>query len=351
MSVVAMRIIKQIVHDKRSVAMILIVPIVLLTLLYLLLSPSGYTPHVLVYAPQAFADALTESDRITVAHTPLDKGELSFSSSRPGIPVSELLEGGEADAVLLIPSFADGIFIYMLEPDSVKLAAITEAVKEASASLSPQSQMTVKFLRGDAGASTFDSYGFLLLAVMSFFLIFIFSGVSFVRERTADTVERLMLTPVKTASVVGGYVLGFGLFAVVQSALMILFAKTVLNMTFTGAWPLALLIMLLVAVLAVVLGVLISALAKNEFQVMQFIPVIIIPQVFFSGLIPVDTLPYGLNHLSKTMPLYYGSQAMKGVLVYGYGLVEILPQIAVLTGIIALLFACNILAVRRYRAV
>jgi ABC-2 type transport system permease protein len=108
--------------------------------------------------------------------------------------------------------------------------------------------------------------------------------------------------------------------------------------------------MLLIAMTAVVMGVLISALSRNEFQVMQFIPVVILPQVFFTGIIPIDTLPYNLGYLARVMPLYYGCLGLKGVLVYGYGLADVLPQILVLLGVITLLFAANIMAVKKYRA-
>ena len=145
----------------------------------------------------------------------------------------------------------------------------------------------------------------LLVAILSFFMIFIFSGISFVRERTLGTVERFMLTPIRTASVVIGYIGGFGVFALIQSVLLIIFAKFVFHIPFAGQWWLAVLIMLLIAFTAVMLGILVSAVSKNEFQVMQFIPIVIVPQFFFAGLIPVDTLPYHLSYLSKIMPIYY----------------------------------------------
>jgi len=343
---IAKRIMKQITHDKRSLGMILIVPLFLLTLLYLLLGKSSYVPTVMPDGlPQPFVSALEGIDTIkiveknvTVDHT----GDFTND-------YKDILKNGYADAV--ITQGSDGIHVIMLETDNVKLSAVTNAVKEVSAQLNPQGQMSFDFIYGNTDESMCDSLGLLLLGILSFFMIFLFSGISFVRERTSDTVERLMLTPVRTVSVVGGYVLGFGVFAIIQSALMIVFAKFVLKMPFVGQWWCAMIIMLLIAVIAVVFGVMISAVSKNEFQVMQFIPIVIIPQIFFSGLIPVDTLPYHLNYISKIMPLYYGSTALKGVLVYGYSLAQILPQILILCGFIVLLFAINIIAVRKYRAV
>ena len=197
----------------------------------------------------------------------------------------------------------------------------------------------------------FDSIGFVLLGILAFFMIFLLSGISFVRERTSDTLERLMLTPVKTLSVVGGYVLGFGVFAVIQSTLMILFAKFVLEMSFAGNFLLAMFIMLLLAMSAVVTGILVSAVSKNEFQVVQFIPVIIIPQIFFTGIIPIDSLPTPLIYLSRIMPVYHGSLGLQGVMVYSYGISQLLPQIFILCTIILILFIANIIIIKKYRAV
>ena len=335
---IAERIIKQMVHDKRSLAMILIVPLFLLTLIYLLLAKSSYIPVVATEnLPPAFLELLDEQTGIDRTFKDTDE------------TAAEFLQSGQADAV--ITQDEEGILhVTFLEMDGVKVNAVTDALRAVAGALNPQGQTDMEFVYGEKDQSMFDSLGFLLLGILAFFMIFLFSGISFVRERTSDTLERLMLTPVETVSVVGGYVLGFSVFALIQSILLILYARFVLRMAFIGQWWVAMLIMLLLAVLAVVTGVLVSAISRNEFQVMQFIPIIVVPQIFFSGLIPVDTLPFHLNYLSRIMPLYYGCTGLKGVLVYGYGAGQVLPQILVLLCFIAALFVANIFAVDKYRA-
>jgi ABC-2 type transport system permease protein len=335
---IAKRIIKQIFHDKRSLALILIVPVLLLTLLFLLLGKSSYVPTVAVDKTQINPMILSTFENIdTITIIDMDTSE----SAR------QFVIDKKADAVI---SFSkDGIQITMFEADPVKLSAITDSMKSALASIVPQSQMNIDFIYGSADESTFDSLAFLLLAVLSFFLVFIFAGISFVRERTSNTLERLMRTPVHSISVVSGYSLGFALFAILQSTIMILFTKFVLNITFVGDWWMATIIMLLIAITAVMLGILVSMVSKTEFQVVQFIPILVVPQIFFSGLIPVDTLPYNLGYLSRIMPLYYGGLGLKQVMVYGYGFSEVLPNILVLCGIIVFLFLLCILSVLRYR--
>lgn len=338
MKSVMVRIMKQVLHDRRSLAMIVIAPIFLLTLLYLLLGNSSYVPAVAADGlPQKVVDALQEQSGIRIVAKESDESN------------EEMIRNGNADAV--ITQDADGLHILMMEPDSVKTTAVSNAVKAAFAQLNPQAAMEMNFLYGDPDESAFNSIGYLLVAILSFFMIFIFSGISFVRERTSGTVERLMLTPVKTVSVVLGYILGFGVFALIQSMLLILFSKFVFQMPFAGQWWMAAFVMLLIAVIAVMFGILVSAVSKNEFQVMQFIPVVVVPQFFFTGIIPVDTLPYHLSWLSKIMPLYYGSMGLRGILIYGSGLTDILPDIFALFAFIAVLFAANIFAVKKYRAV
>ena len=91
--------------------------------------------------------------------------------------------------------------------------------------------------------------------------------------------------------------------------------------------------------------------ANNEFQMMQFLPLIIIPQIFFSGLISLDTLPYHLGYLSKIMPVYYACDALNAILIKGLRLGDVLPQIAALFAFIAIFFALNIVALKKYRRI
>lgn len=334
----AKRIIKQIIHDKRSLAMILIAPILLTTLLYLLLSESNYIPVIAIdetQFPPVIISELNANEKISL----IDKDKT--------ISDEDFIKDNQADAVINMG--ASGIQIAMFELDSVKTAKVIDALNSALSKMNPQTQLEMNYIYGDTEASTFDSLAFLLLSVLAFFFVFMVAGISFVRERTTQTLERLMRTPIRTVSIVSGYSIGFGFFAILQSILLILFTRFVLNTPFVGDWWIATVIMLLIAIVAVMCGILVSVVSKTEFQVVQFIPILVIPQIFFSGLIPVDTLPYHLDLLSIIMPLYYGGLSLKGVMVYGYGFAEIMPQIYVLLGMITLLFLINIFAVSRYR--
>lgn len=331
-----LRIIRQFANDKRSLALMLIVPVLIMSLLYLLLGESSYTPAIAVAGdfPAPMLLALEEQD-VTVSTLP------------EGADTDQYLEDREADAALTLD--ANGLHIRMLEMSSVKTEKVTDAINSAVEEIEPQGSMEITFVYGRTDATAFDSLGYMLLGVLSFFFVFIISGISFVRERTTGTMERLMRTPVRRAGVVGGYTVGFGIFSALQSVLLVLFTKYVLNMEFEGSVLLAILIMVLLAFIAVSMGALVSIFANSEFQVMQFIPVVVIPQIFFSGLITIDTLPFGLGNLSYIMPVYYGCTGLENVLIRGYGIEKIWFYLLMLVAFIAVLFFVNTLALKRYR--
>jgi ABC-2 type transport system permease protein len=109
--------------------------------------------------------------------------------------------------------------------------------------------------------------------------------------------------------------------------------------------------MILMSMSAVCIGAFCSIFANNEFQIMQFIPVVIIPQIFFSGLISLDTLPYHLGILAKIMPVYYACDALKAITIKGQKLAEILPDVAALLIFIGLFFILNTFALKKYRKI
>ena len=160
-----------------------------------------------------------------------------------------------------------------------------------------------------------------------------------------------MVTPVRRWQVVLGFTLGFGVFAILQSVILLLFSMWVLGVTVAGSPFTAGLIMLMLALSAVCIGAFFSIFSNNEFQMAQFIPVVVIPQIFFSGLFSIDTLPYHLGALARIMPIYYACSALKTVMVMGGGLNDIWPELLALLLFILVFFCINILALKKYRKI
>ena len=212
-------------------------------------------------------------------------------------------------------------------------------------------QPNVTYLHGSEDMASFDSFGPVLIGFFSFFFVFMLAGVSFLRERTSGTLERLLATPIRRFEVVLGYLSGFGLFTLLQAALIAWFAIDVLGLYMDGSIWLVLIMNLLLSLTALTLGTLLSSFASNEFQIIQFIPLVVVPQVFFSGLFNLEAMTPWLQKLSHIMPLYYGADAMRGIMIRGEGWSDIQTDIYVLIGFSTVFALLNVLALRKHRAI
>lgn len=238
----------------------------------------------------------------------------------------------------------------MLELNSTKYRLIMTEVQSAMTTLNPTSStIDVTYVYGGESESTFDSIGYILLGVSSFFFVFIIAGVSFVRERTIGTMERFMLAPIARYKVVLGVLLGFGLFAIIQSIIVILFVHYVLGLMIASNVLYVIFVMTVLALVAVAFGALISTFAENEFQVAQFIPVVVVPQIFLSGLIPIETIPLGLGNLAYITPVYYACDALDKLMIRGT--LDIGLDLLVLFGFIVVFFIINTLLLKKYRQI
>ncbi|MSC10496.1 ABC transporter permease subunit, partial [Lactobacillus rhamnosus] len=162
---------------------------------------------------------------------------------------------------------------------------------------------------------------------------------------------RLLATPIRRGEIISGYLLGYGIFAVIQTVLIVGYALVVFKIQILGSIPAIFLINLLLASTALALGLLISTFANSEFQMLQFIPIIVIPQIFFTGLIPVNQMLGWLQPIAHLMPLYYGANALTGIITKGQSLAVLYPDVIALVGFFLLFLDLNLLTMRKYRQV
>ena len=339
MMALAKRVIRQIAGDKRTVAMMLVAPMLILTLLFLLLGGADYKPTI----------AIDKASLPSAAVNMLEKQDVrlkEIAASADFDAKAYLSENRDVDAVFSFSQMKLSITMY--EAGS-KSAAVMKVIQGAASSINPLFSMETAFVVGSSDESVFGSLGYVFLSVISFFLIFIVSGMALVRERGGGTLERMLMTPVTRWGVVSGYTMGYGLFAVIQAVILVLFSIYALGVSCLGSVGWVVLIMLMLAVSAVAFGELISIFSNTEFQLVQMIPIAIVPQIFFSGLIPLDTIPYHLGYLGYIMPIFYGSSAMREVMRVGGGFAAIWPYLLALLAYIAVLNALNALALRKYR--
>lgn len=173
-----------------------------------------------------------------------------------------------------------------------------------------------------------------IISVFALFFAFILTGVSFLRERVSGTLDRLLATPVGRADILAGYLLGFLGFALLQSTIVLVFTVYVLGVTYrSGFWQVFLFLAVL-TVTGVSLGIFLSTFARNEFQIMQFIPLFIAPQVFLSGVfLPVEEMPGYLQAIAVVMPLRYAVDGLRSLMLHGASLPEVGKELAVLAAI------------------
>lgn len=207
------------------------------------------------------------------------------------------------------------------------------------------------YLYGSSDSTFFDTLLPIMIGFVVFFFVFLISGIALLRERTTGTLNRLLATPVKRGEIISGYLAGYGVFALIQTLLIVGFSIYAFKIQILGSIWNMLLINILLAFVALAMGLFISTFAQSEFQMVQFIPVVVIPQIFFSGIIPIDQMANWLQPVARIMPLYYGASAMSNVIEKGFTFMDILPKLGILVGFAALFLIFNIISMRRYRQV
>ena len=164
----------------------------------------------------------------------------------------------------------------------------------------------------DDSGPVFSLIGPALLAIFPFFVMFLVTSVTTLRERSSGTLERLLAMPTGKLDFLLGYALAFGLIATVQSALAVTVSVGLLDLDVEGhVWLLGL-VAIVDAVLGAALGLFVSAFARTEFQAVQFLPAVVVPQILLCGLlVPRDNLPDLLSAVSDLLPLSYAVDAMQ----------------------------------------
>jgi ABC-2 type transport system permease protein len=335
---IVIRIIRQFFRDKRTLALMIVAPMFVLFLMNLVFNGEEYQPAIAVSknVPEVVVEKLAKYDA--------DVEELTKATAR------KQLEKQQIDAFMEMDEGAPEITLEGSDPTVNNAVLMT--VQKALQELAPQTrslQLKTTYLHGSEDMELFDNFGPVLIGFFVFFFVFLIAGVSFLRERTGGTLERLLATPLRRFEIVAGYIIGFGIFTTFQASLISWFAVDILDMMMEGSFVYVLLITFLLAMTALTLGMLLSAFANNELQMMQFIPLVVIPQVFFSGLFNLDTMEEWLRSLSVVMPLTYGADALREIMIRGNGWNEIAKDVYVLLGFAVLFMILNVVALKKYR--
>jgi ABC-2 type transport system permease protein len=358
------RVVVEIRRDRPSLALLFIAPLVVTGLLtFILRDSSGPEVHVAL-ANEATGPAAAVGDRMT---STLEAAGMTVTDVASADDARAAVRDGPATIAMILPAnLTSGhdaqitLVTKGVDPsaDAAQVQTVTAAVlRGLGSSLSAVlPTVTRETIYGTPSGDPIAPFAPAIVAFFLYFFVYLLTGVSFLRERTGGTLERLMATPVTRGEVVSGYALGFGLFAMIQVAVLLLWALGNVQVPAIGPLPsfsvglgiavagsplLAFVVVLLLGLGAVSLGIFLSTFARTELQVIQFIPVVLVPQFLLSGvLFPVSSLPSVLQPLVHVMPLAYAVDALREVFIRGADLSVPSVQLdIVVLAVVAVLFA------------
>jgi ABC-2 type transport system permease protein len=363
-------------RDHRTLALMFVAPIVILGLLGWVISDQTPSPSRLAIVNEAGPPG--EIARNVIGAGATDDGLELDSAITDEAAAREALADERLDLVIVLPAgllddVAAGVAptIRVITPglnptdDGARLGAMQQVLVKALAGSQPLPTLEHEQVFGSSDADFLDAFAPALVGFFAFFLVFILTGISFLRERIGGTLERLLATPVRRSEIVAGYGLGFGFFATLQVGVIMAFSLGLVEVPAIGPLPaftiglgianagspwLAFLVTLLLALVAVNLGIFISTFTRSEFQVLQFIPIIVVPQGLLGGIFwPVSSLPEALEPVARVLPLTYAVDGLRLILIKGADLGSAALQfdLAVLAAVVVLLVLVATATIRR----
>jgi len=322
---ITQRLLHQFRRDRRTLALLFGAPLIILGLLGYLLRGGGDVPKMGVVnldgggLGNVVASALESSK--AVAASPMSEADAEAR-----------LRSGDIAGYVLLPSdfsvqaqqqriIAPEVHLEGSQPGLSQ--SVVQSVSQSFVALAGQAggikfAPRITFLYGGPSFDTLDYFGAAFIGLVVFFLVFVITAVAFLRERGQGTLERLMASPLRRAEIVLGYMLGFTVLALVQAAEVLAFSLVVLHVHNVGNVALIFLLEALMAIAAVNLGIFLSMFARTEFQAVQFIPLVIVPQMLLAGIIfPISTEPGPLQALSRVLPLTYAVEGLRNIMIKG----------------------------------
>ncbi|MFD1485514.1 ABC transporter permease [Lacticaseibacillus baoqingensis] len=378
---IAQRVIHELIRDKRTMALMFVAPVLIMFLMKLIFTQSTTTSvtvatvgvdgnvrsalnavkHVAVTnkASNAAAQHALKTQKVDAVIRQTKPAHYTVTYANTDATKTNLVKAGFNAALT-----ANGI--KTLKQTTLKLSQTVSQMATTIAKVAPQAagslkvpqtepaaatKITDRYQYGDKDTGFFNKIVPILMGFFVFFFVFLISGMALLKERTTGTLDRLLATPVRRGEIVMGYMLSYGILALIQTVIIVLCTVGFMGVEITGTLAAVMVINFLLALVALAFGILLSTLAQSEFQMMQFIPILVIPQVFFSGIVPLDSLAAWVKDISYVLPLTYAGHAMTQIIMYGTRLSALGLDIGVLLLFLIVLTALNVRGMRRYRKV
>lgn len=356
------RIFRGLRHDPRTVALIVIAPILAMTLFGIAFSGEVEDVDVVVVN----FDEGELSERIIGN---LDGKTLNVHLEQDQAAAVKKVEDGDAWAAIIFPKdFSQNVIarmqvgsvtddtaiLLMADKSNVNVASaiattVRDALRETVSEMG--GQMAIELEESPIYGENVKFIDFFVPGIMAFavfILTTILTLLAFVGERTRGTLERLKASPMKESEIVAGYAIAFGIIGMFQASLLLIVGILGFDITIVGNPFLAYLIVALLAMVSVSLGILLSSAAKREAQAVQFLPLIILPTFLLSGIFwPLEAIPQFLRWTSYLIPPTYGVEAMRSVIVRGWQIGDIWLEVVILLAFALVFLSLSVLSLKR----
>jgi ABC-2 type transport system permease protein len=379
---VALRIGRELLRDRRTLAFMFLAPVIVMTLVYYAVAEDDVAK--IGVASRGIArlfdgDLIAELDGDDdVEVVPLAIPDDETDPAVIDRLIRKAILAGAVDGVLylderLLVDRFDGkrgrLSIYVEGTRPLTTAAVLSSVAEAMDELAAQLPVVIDascsamcadsvnnkamdlnkiYLYGSDDDRQIDYFLPVLPTFFVFFFTFVISAVTFQRERLQGTLERLAITPISFWEIIVGYVAGFFIFAGAQAVIILAYILALIDFPFGAGQVLSLLVVTTVTMgVALMFGLFASYLAANEFQALQFIPLVLLPQIFLSDIIwPIEGFPTFFRWISLCFPLTHASGAARDIMLRDKPLIDSWPQLLILVGFGLAMFGALALTAR-----
>ncbi len=366
---VTKRVLRDLKNDRRQLALIFIAPLLVISIFGVAFTGTVKDVRVVVVNGDTAAASSSLSDKII---SNFDASVLSVVYANSESDAVAQVQNGGASAVIVFPSNftqsamarASGQTSIAKDNATIKILAdksdpnvsdpiigvVNGAVAQTIQGLGRQAPVFVDSSQAIYGANSqfidFFAPGIISIAVWQ--LTTLLTLISFVGERTSGTLLRLLASPLKESELVAGYAAAFGIIGTTQSAVLLAVAVILFNVTIVGDVLLAFVVIALLAIVSEGLGILLSSLARREAQAIQFLPVVVLPAFLLSGVFwPIQAIPTWLRPVSYLLPTTYAVEAVRSVIVRGWDLDKIYPDVIALLIFASIFLALATLSLRR----
>ena len=349
---VTKRVLRDLKNDRRQLALIFIAPLLVISIFGVAFTGSVKDVRVVVVNGDTAVGNSSLSDKII---SNFDTSVLNVAYANSESDAVGQVQNGSASAAIVFPShFTQSVVARASGQTSVApanttitlladksnpnvsdpiIAAVNTAVAQTIQGLGRQAPVSVDSSNAVYGANAqfidFFAPGIICIAVWQ--LTTLLTLISFVGERTSGTLFRLLASPLKESELVAGYAAAFGIIGIAQSAVLLSAAVILFHVTIVGDVLLAFGVIALLAIVSEGLGIMLSSFARREAQAIQFLPIVVLPAFLLSGVFwPIQAIPEWLRPVSYVLPTTYAVEAVRSVILRGWGLDKIYPDVVAL---------------------